>query len=107
MYTHNKKGYGMKAVYIRRRVVVALLLVAIGYFAVNETVDLMKEDDAFCIVPEVKVNHNDTIWDIVETYCPDQRFRTGDVVLEVIEMNGNPSIYPNQVIFLPFNKGDK
>lgn len=107
MNTHNKKGYSMKAVYIRRRVIIALCLVGIGYLAVDKTARLMKEDDAFCVVPQVKVNPNDTLWDIVRTYCPDQHFRTGDVVLEVIEMNGNSSIHPNQVISLPFKKGDK
>jgi LysM repeat protein len=107
MYTHNKKGYSMKAVYVRRRVVVALLLIAMGYLAVDKTASLVKEDDAFCIVPQVKVNPNDTLWGIVRTHCPDQHYRTGDVVLQVIEMNGNPSIYPNQVIYLPVKKGNK
>jgi LysM repeat protein len=106
VYTHSKKVYSMKAVYIRR-VVVALLLVTMGYFAVDKTASLVKEDDVFCVVPQVKVNPNDTLWGIVRTYCPDQHFRTGDVVLKVIEMNGNPSIYPNQVISLPYKKGDK
>jgi len=107
VYTHNKKVYSMKAVYIRRRVIVALLLVTIGCFAVDKTASLVKEDDAFCVVPQVTVNPNDTLWGIVRTHCPDQHFRTGDVVLQVIEMNGNPSIYPNQVIVLPFKKGNK
>jgi hypothetical protein len=107
MYTNNKKGYSMKAVYIRRRVIVALCLVALTYLAVDKTASLTKEDDAFCVVPQVKVNPNDTLWDIVRTHCPDQHFRTGDVVLDVIEMNGNPSIYPNQIINLPYKKGDK
>jgi LysM repeat protein len=97
----------MKAVYIRRRVIVALLLISIGYLAVDKTTSLVKEDDAFCVVPQVTVKPNDTLWDIVRTHCPDQHFRTGDVVLQVIEMNGNPSIYPNQVIYLPVKKGNK
>lgn len=105
MYSNKQKGTGMQQrIFVVITTIMAIVALAIGALAIQS---IIQEDAISCDVQSVTVNHGDTLWGIVETYCPKERLRTGDVVSEVIDLNGNPSIRKGQVIVLPFNKGGK
>jgi cell division protein YceG involved in septum cleavage len=106
MYTNNKKGSNMRIerMLLVITIVMTFIALALGALAINQ---LTQEDQISCQVDKVTVSQGDTVWGIAQTHCPEYRLRTGDVVSIIIDMNGNSSIHPNQVISLPYKKGDK
>lgn len=71
METYNQKGYSMKAVYVKRRVFVALFILISGIFGfriVNTVAEWLARPTFTCQATEVALGHQ-TIWSIADQYC--------------------------------------
>ena len=108
--TNKQKGVrNMRTVYKNNAAVIDVLiaavvatLVAIGAIKVAQ---LVHQDPPTCAITAVAAQDGDTLWGIVEKYCPDH-LRTGETVTKVIAMNnGIVNIRVGQVINLPFKEG--
>ena len=87
----------MKAVYIRRRIMVLLLAILLGW----GLVELASEKDVSCSVASVTAQGGDNLWRIAQRHCSPS-YRTGDAVQEMIDLNGGtPTIQVGQTIVLP------
>jgi len=97
MPTNEKRSTVMRAVYIRRRIMVLLLLILLGW----GLVELASEETISCSVASVTVQPNDTMWKIAQRSCTPSH-RTGDIVQSMLDLNGgNPSLQIGQTILLP------
>jgi hypothetical protein len=91
MYTNNKKGYSMKAVYIKRRVLVALFLLisgVIGLRIVSITTTWLSKPTFTCQAAEVRLGYQ-MIWDIADNNCSGNITDAAKQIMEDNYIKGN------------------
>ena len=86
----------MKAVYIRRRITVILLTIFLGW----GLIELLSEEPIRCSVTSVTAVPGSTLWNLAEEHCA-PRHRTGEIVSEMVELNGSAEVRVGQVIWFP------
>lgn len=86
----------MKAVYIRRRIMVILLAIFLGW----GLIELSSEEPIRCSVTSVKAAAGDTLWGLAEEHCA-PRHRTGEIVSEMVELNSSAEVRVGQLIWFP------
>jgi hypothetical protein len=96
MPTNGRKEAVMKAVYIRRRIMVILLAILLGW----GLIELSSEEGVKCSVTSVTAAPNDTLWGLAEEYCT-PRHLTGKAVSEMVELNGSAYVRVGQIIWFP------
>ena len=85
----------MKATYIRRRIVVAMIVIICVFALAKCANEAMSYG---CNTNSVVVEHGDTLWSIAERHCSGN---PADVVNAVININNGGRIRPGDVVLLP------
>ena len=86
----------MKAVYIRRRIMVILLALFLGW----GLIELSSEEGVKCSVTSVTAAHGDTLWGLAEEYCT-PRHLTGEVVSDMVDLNKSADVRVGQLVWFP------
>jgi hypothetical protein len=96
MPTNGRKEAVMKAVYIRRRIMVVLLPILLGW----GLIELSSEEPIRCSVTSVTAAPGDTLWGLAEEYCT-PRHLTGEVVSDMVDLNKSADVRVGQIVWFP------
>lgn len=99
---NQKKGVrSMRAVYIKRRIVAVIAIIAAVLGIAKFTMWAMHEEPLNCGVGYTRALKGENWWHIAERVCPKEQDRLGEVVYWMIEVNFRGHPKPGQLIAIP------